>query len=174
MKKRASARARSRRSGTPGKKRSRRRLHKSFPRMLHVHVRTPRIRVPAPRVTVSPPVPPVQMEAPHVQVQAPDPIVIPPPVVHVEVDSDDHPDEACLKGLRRELQKCLKNKQPVELLLPGMGDESRRCRVGVLARVDEGIVELNSLPDDVSGGVRVLIPLNRIVGLVAELPAPTD
>jgi hypothetical protein len=55
-----------------------------------------------------------------------------------------------------------------------MGEESRRYRAGILARVEEGIVELNSFPDSDSGGARVLIPMNRIVGFVSDVPVPAD
>lgn len=168
--KKASASSTRRKSGS---ERRRWRQGDLFPRMLRVQVRPPRVHVktPAPRLTVTPSTPAIQVEAPTVHVQAPEPIVIPAPVVHVDVEADDNPDEESLQGLRKELLKCMKQKQTVELLLPGMGEESRRYRVGSLVRVEDGIVELQSAHPSESAA-RVIFPLNRIAGLVPNLRSP--
>ncbi|WP_400163352.1 hypothetical protein ACAF76_007740 [Brevibacillus sp. TJ4] len=144
------------------------------PQIVRVQVRPPRIhvRTPAPRLRFAQSPPSVQVEAPTVHVQAPEPLVLPAPVVHVDVEADDHPDEASVQGLRKELLKCLKQKQTVELLLPAMGEDSRRYRVGSLVRVDEGIVELEIPRTPESASTRVIYPLNRIAGLVPHLPSP--
>ncbi|MDR7317300.1 hypothetical protein [Brevibacillus nitrificans] len=141
-------------------------------RPLRVHVRAPKVHVttPAPLVTVAPATPTVQVEAPSVNIQAPKPIVIPAPIVQVEVESEESADEISLQGIRKELTKCMKKNQTIELLLASdWGPENRPYRVGNLVRVDEGILELQTLPSLHPQAARILIPLNRIVALIPDL-----
>ncbi|MGG0937970.1 hypothetical protein ABHN11_18000 [Brevibacillus centrosporus] len=141
-------------------------------RPLRVHVRAPKVHVttPAPLVTVTPAAPTVQVEAPAVNIQAPKPIVIPAPIVHVEVEPEESADEISLQGIRKELTKCMKKNQTIELLLTSdWGPESRPYRVGNLVRVDEGILELQTIPSLHPKAARILIPLNRIAALIPDL-----
>jgi hypothetical protein len=138
-------------------------------RPLRVNVRAPKVHVttPVPQVSVMAATPTVQVEAPSVTVEAPKPIIIPPPVVQVEVEDEEHPDEASMKGLRKELLKCMKQNQTVELVLAAdFGSPSHRYPIGTLVRVDEGIVELKmtSIPDGMKART-MMIPLNRIVAI---------
>lgn len=140
---------------------------------LRVHVRAPKVHVttPTPQVTVTSPA--VQVEAPAVNVQAPKPIVIPAPIVQVEVEAEDGANEISMKGLRRELSRCMRENQTVELLLAADGgrESSRRYRIGSLVRVEEGIVELKGCPAPGQEAARILIPLNQIVALIANVQA---
>lgn len=141
-------------------------------RPLRVHVRAPKVHVttPAPLVTVAPTAPTVQVEAPAVNIQAPKPIVIPAPIVHVEVEPEESADEISLQGIRKELTKCMKKNQTIELLLTSdWGPENRPYRVGNLVRVDEGILELQTIPSLHPKAARILIPLNRIAALIPDL-----
>ncbi|MFD2371202.1 hypothetical protein ACFSO0_14865 [Brevibacillus sp. GCM10020057] len=138
---------------------------------LRVHVRAPKVHVttPTPQVTVTSPA--VQVEAPAVNVQAPEPIVIPAPIVQVEVEAEEGANEISMKGLRRELGKCMRENQTVELLLAaeGGGEGSRRFRTGSVVRVEEGIVELKGCPAQGQEAFRILIPLNQIVALIRSV-----
>lgn len=141
-------------------------------RPLRVHVRAPKVHVttPAPLVTVAPAAPTVQVEAPAVNIQAPKPIVIPAPIVHVDVEPEESADEISLQGIRKELTKCMKKNQTIELLLTSdWGPENRPYRVGNLVRVDEGILELQTIPSLHPKAARILIPLNRIAALIPDL-----
>ncbi|MFF2528801.1 hypothetical protein ACFVS2_07780 [Brevibacillus sp. NPDC058079] len=130
-----------------------------------VHVEPPVVQVEAPVVHVEPPV--VQVEAPYVQVEAPKPIVIPAPLVKVDVEAEESADQACIEGLRQELSKCLRNDQLVEVLLTtDWGPESRSYRVGKLLRVDEGIIELLTLASSRTNGASILIPITHIVAII--------
>ncbi|EJL21568.1 hypothetical protein [Brevibacillus sp. BC25] len=130
-----------------------------------IHVEPPVIQVEAPVVHVEPPV--VQVEAPYVQVEAPKPIVIPAPLVKVDVEAEESADQACIEGLRQELSKCLRNDQLVEVLLTtDWGPESRSYRVGKLLRVDEGIIELQTLTSSRTNGASILIPITHIVAII--------
>lgn len=136
-------------------------------RMLRVNVRAPSVRV---RTTA----PNVQVEAPTVQIKAPKPLIIPAPIVKVDVEAEERPDEICLKGLRRELRKCMQDSQSVELILTSdWGPDSRSYRVGTLVRVDEGLLELRTQPSAQTHGGRIMIPLNRILAIIPgpRLPA---
>lgn len=59
--------------------------------MLRVNVRAPNVRVttPAPHVSFNTPIPTVQVEAPTVQIEATKPLVIPAPIVQVEVEKEE-------------------------------------------------------------------------------------
>lgn len=141
-------------------------------RWLRVNVRAPKVLVtaPVPEITVTPSTPSVQVEAPTVNIQAPKPLIIPAPIVNVEVEAEESAEEAGVKGLRKELVKCLKQQQTIELLLfADFGVHSRRYRVGKLIRVDEGIVELQTLSALAPPGNSVLIPLHRIVAIIPNL-----
>ncbi|WP_173617337.1 hypothetical protein [Brevibacillus sp. DP1.3A] len=130
-----------------------------------VHVEPPVVQVEAPVVHVEPPV--VRVEAPYVQVEAPKPIVIPAPLVKVDVEAEESADQACIDGLRQELSKCLRNDQLVEVLLTtDWGPESRSYRVGKLLRVDEGIIELLTLASSRTNGASILIPITHIVAII--------
>jgi hypothetical protein len=119
---------------------------------------------------VAPAAPTVQVEAPAVNIQAPKPIVIPAPIVHVEVEPEESADEISLQGIRKELTKCMKKNQTIELLLTSdWGPENRPYRVGNLVRVDEGILELQTIPSLHPKAARILIPLNRIAALIPDL-----
>jgi len=132
---------------------------------LRVHVRAPRVHVMTPAPVVSAPT--VQVEAPAVNIQAPKPIVIPAPIVQVEVEAWERTDEAGLKSLRKELNRCLREQQTIELLLAGDGGlASRRYRIGRPVRVEEGIVELRGHADVNQEAARILIPLHQIVALI--------
>ncbi|MGF9907539.1 hypothetical protein [Brevibacillus porteri] len=165
------------------KKRSTKRKSNSLLRQLRrfvrIHVRAPQVnvttpipQVEAPVVQVEAPVvqveaPVVQVEAPYVQVEAPQPIVIPAPVVKVDVETEESADQACIEGLRQELSKCMRNDQLVEVLLTtDWGPESRSYRVGKLLRVDEGIIELQTLTPSRTNGVSILIPITHIVAII--------
>lgn len=142
------------------------------PRWLRVNVRAPKVLVtaPAPELTVTPSTPSVQVEAPTVNIQAPTPLIIPAPIVNVEVEAEESAEEAGVKGLRKELVKCMKQQQTIELLLSAdFGVHSRRYRLGKLIRVDEGIVELKTLSALDHNGSSVLIPLHRIVAIIPNL-----
>ncbi|ATF14275.1 hypothetical protein A616_20510 [Brevibacillus brevis X23] len=130
-----------------------------------VHVEPPVVKVEAPVVQVEVPV--VQVEAPVVQVEAPKPIVIPAPLVKVDVETEESADQVCIEGLRQELSKCMRNDQLVEILLTtDWGPESRSYRVGKLLRVDEGIIELQTLPSSRTNGASILIPITHIVAII--------
>ncbi|MGG4447948.1 hypothetical protein [Brevibacillus porteri] len=137
-----------------------------------VHVEPPVVKVEAPVVKVEAPVvqvevPVVQVEAPVVQVEAPKPIVIPAPLVKVDVETEESADQVCIEGLRQELSKCMRNDQLVEILLTtDWGPESRSYRVGKLLRVDEGIIELQTLPSSRTNGASILIPITHIVAII--------
>ncbi|MED1798485.1 hypothetical protein [Brevibacillus porteri] len=130
-----------------------------------VQVEAPVVQVEAPVVQVEAPV--VQVEAPVVQVEAPKPIVIPAPLVKVDVETEESADQVCIEGLRQELSKCMRNDQLVEILLTtDWGPESRSYRVGKLLRVDEGIIELQTLPSSRTKGASILIPITHIVAII--------
>ncbi|WP_235617501.1 hypothetical protein [Brevibacillus brevis] len=130
-----------------------------------VQVEAPVVQVEAPVVQVEPPV--VKVEAPYVQVEAPKPIVIPAPLVKVDVESEESADQVCIEGLRQELSKCMRNDQLVEVLLTtDWGSESRSYRVGKLLRVDEGIIELQTVTSSRTNGASILIPLTHIVAII--------
>ncbi|WP_409174495.1 hypothetical protein [Brevibacillus fortis] len=154
-------------------------LLRKLRRFVRIHVRAPQVnvttpipQVEAPVVQVEAPVvqveaPVVQVEAPVVQVEAPKPIVIPAPVVKVDVETEESADQACIEGLRQELSKCMRNDQLVEVLLTkDWGPESRSYRVGKLLRVDEGIIELQTLTSSRTNGVSILIPITHIVAII--------
>ncbi|MCC8437023.1 hypothetical protein HP567_020970 [Brevibacillus sp. M2.1A] len=168
------------------KKRSTKRKSNSLLRQLRrfvrIHVRAPQVnvttptpqveapvvQVDAPVVQVEPPV--VQVEAPYVQVEAPKPIVIPAPLVKVDVEREESADQACIEGLRQELGKCMRNDQLVEVLLTtDWGPEGRSYRVGKLLRVDEGIIELQTLPSSRTNGASILIPITHIVAIIPNV-----
>ncbi|QDS33521.1 hypothetical protein FPS98_05700 [Brevibacillus brevis] len=135
-----------------------------------VHVDAPVVHVDAPVVQVEPPV--VQVEAPYVQVEAPRPIVIPAPLVKVDVETEESADQACIEGLRQELSKCMRRDQLVEVLLTtDWGPESRSYRVGKLLRVDEGIIELQTLTSSRTNGASILIPITHIVAIIPNAEA---
>jgi len=145
----------------------------SRPRPLRIHVRAPKVHVttPAPQLTVTPSTPAVQVEAPTVHVQAPKPLVIPAPIVKVEVEPEENPDLESIKALRKELSKCKKHNQTVELLLAAdLGTQGRQYRIGHLLRVEEGIIALRTLSTQERQGMTVLIPLNRIVAVIPDTP----
>ncbi|MFF0825714.1 hypothetical protein ACFYU8_07200 [Brevibacillus sp. NPDC003359] len=172
------------------KKRSTRRksnsLLKQLRRFVRIHVRAPQVnvttpipqleapvvQVEAPVVQVEAPVvqveaPVVQVEAPYVQVEAPKPIVIPAPIVKVDVGTEESADQACIDGLRQELSKCLRDDQLVEVLLTtDWGSEGRSNRIGKLLRVDEGIIELQTITSSRTSGTSVLIPITHIVAII--------
>lgn len=152
-------------------------LEKRLNRLLRINVRAPQVHVttPAPLVSVTAPVPTVQVEAPSVNIQAPKPIVIPAPIVHVDVEAEEGPNEVSIKGLRRELKTCMKQNQMIELLLESdWGPENRRYRIGYLTRVEEGMIELCAAASLDMNASRILIPLNRIVAVIPNLqPAET-
>lgn len=130
-----------------------------------MNVTTPTPQVEAPVVQVEAPV--VQVEAPYVQVEAPKPIVIPAPLVKVDVEKEEAADQACIEGLRQELSKCMRNDQLVEVLLTtDWGPESRSYRVGKLLRVDEGIIELQTLTSSRTNGASIVIPITHIVAII--------
>lgn len=130
-----------------------------------VQVDAPVVQVEAPVVHVEPPV--VQVEAPVVQVEAPKPIVIPAPLVKVDVETEESADQACIEGLRQELSNCMRRDQHVEVLLTtDWGPESRSYRVGKLLRVDEGIIELQTLASSRTNGASILIPITHIVAII--------
>jgi hypothetical protein len=144
------------RSRTARKTRRRKRSGK----MLRVHVRSP-------RVNVTTPVPQVNVAAPEVRVDAPPPAIIPPPVVKVDVDSPETADCVSMNSLRKELERCMKHKQTVEVILSvDWGAQSRRYRFGNLVRVEDGIIELKPAPSDETAPGSVIIPLNRIVAVI--------
>lgn len=150
---------RARPAGSPRLGRNRKHSVTGLRRWLRVHVR-------APQVSVTAPVPTVQVDAPSVNIEAPKPIVIPAPVVKIDVE-EESADYASYKGLRRELRKCLKQNQPVELLLASdFGSDNRKFQTGSLTRVDEGIVELRATAPDGTREFSILIPLNRIVAII--------
>ncbi|GEC88241.1 MULTISPECIES: hypothetical protein [Brevibacillus] len=158
------------------KKRSTRRkpnnLLRQLRRFVRIHVRAPRVNVTTPTPQVEAPVvqveaPVVQVEAPVVQVEAPKPIVIPAPVVKVDVETEETAEQACIEGLRQELSKCMRNDQLVEVLLTtDWGPESRSYRIGKLLRVEEGIIELQTLPSSRTNGASILIPITHIVAII--------
>ncbi|WP_429844260.1 hypothetical protein [Brevibacillus sp. FIR094] len=130
-----------------------------------VHVEAPVVHVEAPVVQVERPV--VQVDAPYVQVEAPKPIVIPAPLVKVDVETEESADQACIEGLRQELSNCMRRDQLVEVLLTtDWGPESRSYRVGKLLRVDEGIIELQTLISSRTNGASILIPITHIVAII--------
>ncbi|MFC8683630.1 hypothetical protein [Brevibacillus porteri] len=151
------------------KKRSTKRKSNSLLRQLRRFVR---INVRAPRVNVTTPIPQVdapvvQVDAPVVQVEAPKPIVIPAPLVKVDVETEESADQACIEGLRQELSNCMRRDQHVEVLLTtDWGPESRSYRVGKLLRVDEGIIELQTLASSRTNGASILIPITHIVAII--------
>lgn len=173
--------ARKRRRVKPGKARARarsvRRPQAGLQRPLRVSVRAPKVHIttPAPQVSVSAPVPAVQVEAPSVSIQAPKPIVIPAPIVQVEVEVEERVEEASIKGLRKELKKCMNQNQTIELLLESdWGANSSRYRVGSLVRVEDGLVELRPSASLAAHANSILIPLHRIVAVIPYLqPAAT-
>ena len=137
-------------------------------RMLRVNVRAPNVRVttPAPHVSVNTPIPTVQIEAPK-------PLVIPAPIVQVDVEKEESAEDASLYALRKELRKCKKENQIVELILTtDLGPEGRDYRRGTLVRVDEGMIELHSCASLPNNGQSILIPLNRIVAIIPNLQLP--
>ncbi|TKI54844.1 hypothetical protein E8L90_04960 [Brevibacillus antibioticus] len=158
------------------KKRSTKRKSKSLLRQLRrfvrIYVRAPQVNVTSPTPQVEAPVvqvesPVVQVEAPYVQVEAPKPIVIPAPIVKVDVETEESADQACIEGLRQELSKCMRNDQLVEVLLTtDMGPESRSYRVGKLLRVDEGLIELWTLSSSRTNGASIVIPITHIVAII--------
>ncbi|WP_236841401.1 hypothetical protein [Brevibacillus formosus] len=158
------------------KKRSTKRKSNSLLRKLRrfvsIHVRAPQVNVTTPTPQVEAPVvqveaPVVQVEAPYVQVEAPKPIVIPAPLVKVDVEKEESADQACIEGLRQELSKCMRNDQLVEVLLTtDWGPESRSYRVGKLLRVDEGIIELQTLTSSRINGASIVIPITHIVAII--------
>lgn len=140
-------------------------MFKQLRRYVRVQVRPPRVNVTTPPLQLDPPV--VQVEAPVVQIEAPKPIVIPAPIVKVDVESEESPDQASMDGLRLELKKCMKKNQLIEVLLTtDWGPESRSYRIGKLVRVDEGIVELQTMQSSSARGARVIIPITRIVAII--------
>lgn len=144
-------------------------------RMLRVNVRAPNVRVttPAPHVSVNTPIPTVQVEAPTVQIEAPKPLIIPAPIVQVDVEKEESAEDASLYALRKELRKCKKENQIVELILTtDLGPEGRDYRRGTLVRVDEGMIELHSCASLPNNGRSILIPLNRIVAIIPNLQLP--
>lgn len=146
------------------------RLH----RIVRLHVRAPNVNVttPAPSVSVTSPTPNVQVEAPIVQFEAPKPLVIPAPVVKVDVEAEDTPEQESVASLRKELCKCMRENRTVEVILTSdWGPDSRPYRVGQLARVDDGIIELKL---DGSYGNCILIPLNRIVAIIPDALPPGE
>lgn len=146
------------------------RLH----RIVRLHVRAPNVNVttPAPSVSVTSPTPNVQVEAPIVQFEAPKPLVIPAPVVKVDVEAEDTPEQESVASLRKELWKCMRENRTVEVILTSdWGPDSRPYRVGQLARVDDGIIELKL---DGSYGNCILIPLNRIVAIIPDALPPGE
>lgn len=150
---------------------------RSLKRLLRVNVRAPKVHVttPVPQVSVSSPVPTVQVEAPSVNIQAPKPIVIPAPIVQVEVEAEERAEEASMKGLRRELKRCMKQDQTVELLLESdFGPDNRKYRIGNLVRVEEGMVELRTSASLDMSASSILIPLNRIVAVIPNLQLPVE
>lgn len=165
-----------RRAARAPRKPSARKIGKaSAQRMLRVNVRAPSVRVttPAPHVSVTAPAPTVQVEAPTVQIKAPKPLIIPAPIVKVDVEAEERADEISLKGLRRELRKCMQENQIVELILTtDWGPDSRSYRIGTLMRVDEGLLELRTQPSAPTQGSSILIPLNRIVAIIPGPPLP--
>lgn len=165
------------------KKRSNKRksnsLLRKLRRFVRIHVRAPQVNVTTPTPQVEAPVvqveapvvqveaPVVQVEAPYVQVEAPKPIVIPAPLVKVDVEKEESADQACIEGLRQELSKCMRNDQLVEVLLTtDWGPESRSYRVGKLLRVDEGIIELQTLTSSRTNGASIVIPITHIVAII--------
>ncbi|EST52661.1 hypothetical protein T458_17020 [Brevibacillus panacihumi W25] len=143
------------------------------PRPFRIHVRAPKVHVttPAPHLTVTPSTPAVQVEAPTVHVEAPKPLVIPAPIVKVEVEAEENPAVECIKALRKELSKCQKQNQKVELLFSAdLGSQGRQYRIGHLIRVEEGIIVLRTLSTEERQGMTVLIPLNRIVAVIPDTP----
>ncbi|QRG65610.1 hypothetical protein [Brevibacillus choshinensis] len=145
---------------------------RSLRQLLRFIVRAPKVHVstPAPQVSVSSPVPQVQVEAPSVNIQAPKPIVIPAPIVQVEVEAEERAEEASMNGLRKELKKCMKQNQTIELLLESdWGPDNRKYRIGSLVRVEEGMVELRTSASLDMSGSSILIPLNRIVAVIPNL-----
>ncbi|KMZ40313.1 hypothetical protein AC624_04105 [Bacillus sp. FJAT-27238] len=163
------------------KKRSTKRKSNSLLRQLRrfvrIHVRAPQVNVTTPTPQVEAPVvqveapvvqvesPVVQVEAPYVQVEAPKPIVIPAPLVKVDVEKEESADQVCLEGLRQELSKCMRNDQLVEVLLTtDRGPESRSYRVGKLLRVEEGIIELQTSSH--TNGASIVIPITHIVAII--------
>ncbi|MED4750014.1 hypothetical protein [Brevibacillus choshinensis] len=152
-------------------------LQKRLNRFLRVNVRAPKVHVttPTPQVSVSASVPTVQVEAPSVNIQAPKPIIIPAPIVQVEVEAEERVEEASMKGLRKELKRCMKQNQTIELLLESdWGPDNRRYRIGTLIRVEEGMIELGtSAPLDMNAS-SILIPLNRIVAVIPNLKLSSE
>ncbi|MGG1661522.1 hypothetical protein [Brevibacillus sp. NRS-1366] len=146
-------------------------------RMLRVNVRAPNVHftAPVPHVSVTAPTPSVQVEAPTVQIQAPKLVIIPAPIVKVDVEAEESTDEVSLKGLRKELRKCMKENQIVELILTtDWGPDSRSYRMGTLVRVDEGLIELRTHASLPNKGGSILIPLNRIVAIIPNLQVPAQ
>ncbi|MFS0915752.1 hypothetical protein [Brevibacillus sp. 179-C 1.1 NHS] len=161
-------------------------LIKKLRRFVRIHVRSPQVNVTTPTPQVEAPVvqveapvvqveapvvqveaPVVQVEAPVVQIEAPSPIVIPAPVVKVDVETKESADQACLDELRQELGKCMKKNQIVEvLLLTDWGPESRSYRIGKLLRVEEGIIELQTISSSATNGASVVIPIPHIVAII--------
>ncbi|GED24364.1 hypothetical protein BAG01nite_04660 [Brevibacillus agri] len=156
-----------------------RRLLDRLNRVVRLHVRAPNVKVttPAPHVSVTSATPTVQVEAPIVQFEAPKPLVIPAPIVNVDVEAEDTPEQESVEGLRKELYKCMRQNRTVEVILTSdWGPGSRPYRVGQLTRVDDGIIELKL---GGSYGSCILIPLNRIAAIIPDAPppeaaAPTD
>ncbi|WP_312115101.1 hypothetical protein [Brevibacillus reuszeri] len=143
---------------------------RSIDRMIRVNVRAPNVRVttPAPQVSVHTPIPTVQIEAPK-------PLIIPPPIVHVDVEKEENTEEASFHALRKELRKCKKENQSIELILTSdWGPDSRDYRRGTLVRVDEGLIELRSCATLPGNGQSILIPLNRIVAVIPNLQNPSE
>ncbi|MDH6349856.1 hypothetical protein [Brevibacillus sp. 1238] len=146
------------------------RLH----RIVRLHVRAPQVKVttPAPHVSVTSATPTVQVEAPIVQFEAPKPLVIPAPIVKVDVEAEDTPEQESVAGLRKELQKCMRQNRTIEVILTSdWGPDSRPYRVGQLKRVDDGIIELAL---DANHGTCILIPLNRIAAIIPDAPPPAE
>jgi hypothetical protein len=110
-----------------------------------------------------------------VNIRAPKPIVIPAPIVQVEVEAEERADEASMQGLRKELKKCMKQNQTIELLLESdWGPDNRRYRIGNLIRVEEGMIELRTSASLDMSASSILIPLNRIVAVIPNLQQPAE
>ncbi|MGN7470331.1 hypothetical protein [Brevibacillus sp. SAFN-007a] len=147
------------RSRRPSSSRAARRFLDRLHRIVRLHVR-------APNVNVTSATPTVQVEAPIVQLEAPQPLVIPAPIVKVDVEAEDTPEQESMESLRKELRTCMKQNRTVEVILTSdWRPDSRPYRVGQLTRVDDGMIELKL---DGSYGNRILIPLNRIAAIIPD------
>jgi hypothetical protein len=135
----------------PRAARKRRRGKRGSGKILRVHVRSPQVNVPVPEVYVD----------------APPPAIIPAPVVKVDVDSPETADYVSMNSLRKELERCMKHQQTVEVILSvDWGAQSRHYRFGNLVRVEDGIIELKPALSEETAAGNVIIPLNRIVAVI--------